>query len=618
MSLTGHGVFFLSKMDGRAVNVLGVSQLIQSDTNKQLNSTGTYEEGISGETLPELELSLTNEELIALSQKWKAQYDNYEGGIKKKQETAKKYWLGMQNNTVIGDSRPIYDNMIFQSFETFLPQATQSNPVSVSNAGPDPMEVDFAKNIDAMNSYHADRLGIRYLLKDMARHWGIYYLGVLKVGWDEDKFKDITLKHIHSQRIMIDPDASIDFKGRTNARWVGERKTVTAAELSEMYPKYKSEIAESVHEQMGTNVTYTEWWTPDLCFYTYERMVLKKMKNPHWNWEQDQEEQFDDFGNPMPIQQLPNHFATPEVPYIFLSVFNMGEHPHDDTSLLEQNERAQDLIQSRNEQITANIMAMNNSLAFSERGFNKEQAKQGNKAVNQGLGIWVPGNDPIDSVVKRLAPNPLPSQVFEQLYDARQEMQNIWGVRGLTSEGQEETTTVRGRMMNQQYDSTRIGGTITVAIEQVADQVFNWFTQMYCVYYDSPRQYSIIGENKSIMQAQLSQNDFLDRQVVVTVVPNSMLPKDPVTKSNQAMDLWQAGALDPISLFTALDFPNPIESAEKLFLWKTNPQALFPSVPPPPMASMQQQDPQAPPQEQQGQVESPIALQNNAPQMAPI
>jgi hypothetical protein len=583
-------------MAGRALNVIGAQQLVGADVNKTLNSAEGYSEGVYGATLPELELSMDDEELLSLSSRWETQYFNYEGGLKKRQETAKKYWLGQQNVNLTADSRPVYDNLIFQSVETFLPQATSQNPVSVSNAGPDPVAVQFAKNIDAMNASNADRLGLRYILKDMTRHWSLFFLGVIKVGWDDEDTKNVTLEHVHSQRIMIDPDSVIDFKGRPKGRWVGERKTVTAQQLSEMFPKAKDEIKQSVNGLLGTNVTYTEWWTPEYCFYTYKKTILQKMKNPHWNWDEEKKEETESqYLDEQEISEdkLPNHFSHPQVPYLFLKAFNMGEHPHDDTSLLEQNERAQDLIQERNDQITANVMAMNNSLAFAGPQFTREQAKQGNKAVNAGQGIFVP-NGPISGGVQRLSPNPIPNQVFDQLKDVRNEMQNVWGVRGLSPSGQEETETVRGRMQNQQYDSSRIGGTITEGIEQVADSVFNWFNQLYCVYYTTEETVSIIGMDKGVQQAKLKQSDFLDKAVITTVVPNSMLPKDPITKSNQAMSLWEAGALDPISLFTALDFPDPVSQAEKVFLWKTNPMALFPNL------QQQQQAPQSSPGAPQG------------------
>ena len=61
----------------------------------------------------------------------------------------------------------------------------------------------------------------------------------------------------------------------------------------------------------------------------------------------------------------------------------------------------------------------------------------------------------------------------------------------------------------------------------------------------------------------------------VSVKEGSLIPKDDLTKRNEAIDLWSAGALDPITLFERLDDPNPYETAKKLFLWKTMPQLLF-------------------------------------------
>ena len=66
---------------------------------------------------------------------------------------------------------------------------------------------------------------------------------------------------------------------------------------------------------------------------------------------------------------------------------------------------------------------------------------------------------------------------------------------------------------------------------------------------------------------------------MVSVREGSMIPKDPLLKRNEAVQLYQIGALDPITLFERLDFPNPTESAKRLFLWQNSPQQLFPDVP---------------------------------------
>lgn len=57
-----------------------------------------------------------------------------------------------------------------------------------------------------------------------------------------------------------------------------------------------------------------------------------------------------------------------------------------------------------------------------------------------------------------------------------------------------------------------------------------------------------------------------------------MIPKDPVTEREEAITLWSEGALDPITFFEKLDFPDPKQAAEQLFMWKADPALLFPEV----------------------------------------
>jgi hypothetical protein len=64
----------------------------------------------------------------------------------------------------------------------------------------------------------------------------------------------------------------------------------------------------------------------------------------------------------------------------------------------------------------------------------------------------------------------------------------------------------------------------------------------------------------------------------VSVKEGSLIPRDELSKRNEAIDLWGAGALDPETLFERLGFADPKQAAETLYLWKFAPQSLFPKV----------------------------------------
>src|SRR5688572_27733374 len=74
------------------------------------------------ELLPELELSMSDEELVELTQNWerrwnkskvKADFDTWS-------EDNEDYWKGKQWKES-GDEHPLQDNLVFEALETFLP-----------------------------------------------------------------------------------------------------------------------------------------------------------------------------------------------------------------------------------------------------------------------------------------------------------------------------------------------------------------------------------------------------------------------------------------------------------------------------------------------------------------
>lgn len=574
------------------LNVEGVEQLVASNLNKNIPDGTLLEEGVSDDLIGELSLSLDDNELIKLAAQWEGNYRQYEDKIRRKQNQNVSYVHGKQTSQTDNVEKPVPSNILFEALETFLPAALSKNPEPVVFSDNTPQGKALSSDIKVMLQYHADNLVLRQKLKKMVRHWSCYYIGVLKHGWDTS-VNDISTEVVFPQDIILDPESSIDEKGNSTSYYVGERKTCTAGDLIKLYPKFKAEIKLMVSNELGTKVKYTEWWTDEYMFVSFRGLILQKAKNPHWNYDIETPAELDEYGNELiPKGVVPgnNHFAKPCKPYTFMTVFSMGKQPHDDTTLVEQNLSNQDGIIERNSQIVSNLRHANNSIAFSGDFFNKEQAKNGARAVEKGSPIWVPSGN-VDAAVKRLPAPSLPQAVFVQLENMKSDLRSVFGTTGLSTQGTEEDKTVRGKILNAQHDASRIGGGIGDVIEQIADNVFNWWTQLYYVYYDEPHVGAILGQGKALQYVILRQTN-IDRKLIVSVAPDSMKPKDEITEMNQAMDLWNAGALDPKTLFSLLDFPDPNETAKQVVLWKTNPQLyaqqMFPENPMMPMQPPQQ------------------------------
>lgn len=546
-------------MDSLTQNILGVNNLITSETNKT-DSKLTDQEPI-GELIDQYTLDMSDDECIELGDSWERKYASYEGKINTKQERNKSYYLGNQGNTGI----PVASNIIFESQETFIPQALAKNPEPVVWSDNSPEGKEESNDIKTMLQYHADVLCLNRTLGVTLRHWSIYYIGVVKHGWDK-KTNDITLENRNPKNFILDPDGYIDVKGIYQGEFLGERINSTAKELINLFPEFKTGITLKVSNKLGTKVQRIEWWTDEYCFTIFDGLVLDKHKNEFFNYETTEDGL--DESNELVKTAIPgkNHFAHPQMPYNFLSIFSLQEAPHDVTNLIEQNISNQNRIIERDVQIDKNLRSGNNSLILDPKHFDQETARQAAAAVEDGDPIL---GDPAG--VTRLPSSPLPNGIIDSQTIAKDALRSSFGVQGLSSQKQTPDTTARGMILNQSHDSTRIGGGVGDALEQLADSIFNFQVQMYYVFFDEDHYAAIMGAGRAVEYIALNMAN-RNRQFVVSVSPDSMKPKDEVSEMNLATELANTGWLDPINLFKKLNYPDPMETAKMVTMWKISPQ----------------------------------------------
>ncbi len=577
-------------IDPIELNILGAQQLVGSKLNKSTSGITGQEEGVESEKIDSLDLLMEDDELIALSKKWEVQYSPYEAKIKIKQQSMKAYYLGLQEagspkaNTY---QTPVADNLIFEAVETFVPAALAKNPEPVVFTDDTTEGQEVADSVKTVLQYHADTLNLRGQCTLVVRKWLVDLLGVIKHGWD-DELSDIWDEVRDAKDFIFDTEGYVDLSGDF-VGYLGERVTITAEKLCDLFPKHEAYITVMVEGKMGTLCTYTEWWNDDYTFTTFKGKVLDKSKNPNYNYEGL------------------NHYGRPKKPYTFFSVYSLAEQPHDITGLIEQNIANQKVISRRSAQIDFNLSRQNNSDIFSGNNWNQETAKQAATAIKEGHPVIVPEGGPIKDSIQRLPAQGMDAGFFNDLQARKQSLRMSFGTEGITAQAPEKDELATGMLLNKEHDTSRISGSIGDALERFVKGVFNQHVQFYYVYYDAPHYGMILGQMKAVQYKQLEQQDFEDsngqpRKLVVSVSPDSMKPHDEVTEMNQALALWKDGALDPKTLLIRVKFPDPDKTAEQVVLWKLNPMA-YVQKNYPEMAQILQQNAQPDPEQQKAQAE---------------
>ena len=544
-------------------------------------TTNETEQGVVSEKLPELKLDMENSALADLTQSWESIWNKSDVKAKwiTQSEDNEKYWLGNHFNRPDGvtKNRPIADNAIFESLETYLPKITRRNPepmvaLAQSEVSENEQETkakeEFTKDLQKELGDIADELKLRLKLKKSARHWAIYLVGAAKLGWDMNRDMP-TVKIVRAKKLILDPDATVDEDGYTG-EYIGEYRKLQAGIMIKMLEGIGAEenavklIKDLVKADFGTEIQFIEWWTDQYMCWTIGKEVLLKKKNPHWNYDSQTpgESEVDEYGNeqmgePQDVVGV-NHFPVPKIPFLLLSVFNLGKQPVDDTSLIGQNLSNQDRINKRGKQIDKAADGMNGGVVVSlaRSGLTQQQAKGVTKALKDGGVVAIPDGTP-DEAIKRMVSPGLPNDVYNDLVDTRRRLSDIFGTSGLSPSGVSKEKTVRGKYQVENMDTDRIGGGITEYLEQFADDIYNWFVQLLYVYDDK-----YVG-----IQTK--------PKVVISVKEGSLLPKDSTTLANQAIELAGAGKMSVIDLYKKLDYSNPEELAANVWLEVNAPEVLY-------------------------------------------
>jgi len=511
-------------------------------------------------------------ELLTKINAWLAESKDFYTTLYNIQKKSEDYDLGKQTkrDQVPQHLSNFVQNRIFESVETILPIIT-SKPAEFIAKSPDVSEVGpmKARKVQMELSDLYEKLQISQKLEDASRSALIYRFGVLKAEWDPSTDKP-SLRFVRSQRIRL-PNyggrfikelpyviEKIDMGYQEIKDFFGEQIANELASMSA--PEGSAEPDMPINKRQWTiNEVWTDWWRA----WKYENKILKTEKNPYWNFDNVEK----------------NHLDRPSKPYFLIAPFSLGKSPVPETSLVEQAIPIQDALN-----VVARIIINhgnktgNGAWLIDSDSMTKEEADQIRNEpglIIYGKGVANPNN------VRRDAPPPLPAYL-SQLWDSlNASLDNLFGVHSTTRGERQGKETARGRVLLKNADLGRLDY-IVREIDRAVQDIGNYFVQMMKMYYTDARKlkYSGAAQGMDDMMSDTISSEDVEDGVEIIVTAGSTLPKDEISEADQALRLWELGAIDPISLFEKLKFQNPEQSAERLMKWKMG--TLIPGAAPAP------------------------------------
>ena len=512
--------------------------------------------------LDELSLDTPDQELISITDEYETLGTSSMADRMKEFEQNKIYYFGKQT----GKDNFIKDNRIFLSVETIVPIATADVPAP--NVVPTENEVeaiDFAKTMEKiLISMFKQKPSMQKKIERAIRHLLLAKICIFRVYYCPVK-KRIETRVVHPSRILFNNDRDIE----NGFDWIGERVTKTANEIIEDFIEYDEKgeptnkknkelldyIKAKVNNKMSSHLTYTEYWTPTTVVYRLGKMVLRKIKNPTYDFKNDNK----------------NFMLFPDVPYVVSNIMDLGEEIFSATSLVEQAQALQDGVNKTKNQIDRNKDIVNGKVVGTGRnGLKKEEFSQIDW-TDPKEGIFMADGEKGD--IERIMGQPLPQFVQMDLDDSRNEIDQIMGTNATTRGVREGRETAEGRRILRSADTGRID-LIGRRMEEAIEHIFNWWVQLIKIYYGGKRLITYVNEDKTRQFIEFSGDDIKDI-AQIEVVPGSLIPEDKGAKQERALTLANAQLIDPISLYRDLGYKNPEERAKNLYLWQNDPTALF-------------------------------------------
>lgn len=504
------------------------------------------------------------------------------------------------------------DNAIYEAEASIKPIALSRLPDLIVTPGQDtPESRHSAEELSKVLDNDIKRRQHRKVLALAFKHMPVYFTGVIKVRWDplKGEFGDYVFENVHPNNIVLDHTATTN--NPDDMDFIAEALTLSIKEAIIRFPEAKEKlftelkIPEEQQEnetKLATKIKIWEVWfkwyeksedqmgnvmfKPIECvLWKYKKLLLKKMKNPNWDWEGVEQPTID--GQPAEESQLrevllyqlqgmntqinigtetlyKNYFKQPRKPYIFLGYDQWGEMPYDETSRIEQVIPLQKDVHKRGQQITEMADNAHGKDVFSKDSGVEAEQIQGMDFRNPKQALLIPGD--LSKMYVRIEPDQPSAALFQDKELNKSAIFEKMGAHD-TTRGEVTTDTATTSQIAREQDFGRIDDMTEETINAAAEEMAQWTMQMIKLRYSEEHFVKLLGRDGSVTFTRV-HSDMIEDGMEVTVSASGV---DKMMRKRQAVEMARMSLIDPLTFYEDLEVSNPKERAERLLIFNSDP-----------------------------------------------
>jgi hypothetical protein len=483
------------------------------------------------------------------------------------------------------------------------------------------------KAIDTQVKSRENRIALGIAFK----HLPVYFVGVIKAEWNPEKgkFGDFGFRPIHPDYIDIDHTASSP--NADDMEFISEICPTTVQMVVMMFPKKRKEFFDELKKDgvmaqeiqgeddftdsdMATPVqirqVWFKWYEKEKdkkvldsidavqdemlrepgskwkvlrgVIWKYEKCILDKIKNPNFDYvgeekdfvypdpsdenskrEVNANERFLSAAMGIPLNSITetvyrNYFGSPRVPYYLMTYDQWGKIAYDETSRVEQNLRNQQNMDKNGKNLEE---AMQNK---GKHVFSKEAGLEASDVEKMDM------SDPtqdliVDGDVNKThafipPPEPLP-QAFENLDRILRRMKDLAGVSAVGGQLQSEVAT--SNQIGRENNFTVLDDLVENTINPASEWMAQWSMHFIKLRYTEPHMVYLLGQKGQDAFISLKSNMVSEGMIVKIKASGT----DKLKAHNEAQQMWQDQAIDPINFYRDMGFDDYVERADMYVTW---------------------------------------------------